>query len=156
MGREIYDIINDMAEVLNASKMQKLQEVLVKRLSENTVSDYNPFDLIVEALTENTLSENAKACFDNRDTYFSEYNANLDAWEIKYCLDNDDSRFDWADTTNGKGVIYYMKDEWGNEAHYDFKNIQFVIKVNDKDEPFFTLSIFHPSPTYKLVSFLQL
>lgn len=34
MGREIYDIINDMAEVLNASQMQKLQEVLVKRLSE--------------------------------------------------------------------------------------------------------------------------
>ena len=32
MGREIYDIINDMAEVLNASQMQKLQEVLVKRL----------------------------------------------------------------------------------------------------------------------------
>ena len=40
MGREIYDIINDMAEVLNASQMQKLQEVLVKWLSENTVSDY--------------------------------------------------------------------------------------------------------------------
>ena len=40
MGREIYDIINDMAEVLNASQMRKLQEVLVKRLSENTVSDY--------------------------------------------------------------------------------------------------------------------
>ena len=29
-----------MAEVLNASQMQKLQEVLVKRLSENIVSDY--------------------------------------------------------------------------------------------------------------------
>ena len=40
MGREIYDIINDMEEVLNASQMQKLQEVLVKRLFENTVSDY--------------------------------------------------------------------------------------------------------------------
>ena len=38
MGREIYDIISDMAEVLNASQMQKLQEVLDKRLSENTVS----------------------------------------------------------------------------------------------------------------------
>ena len=25
MGREIYDIINDMAEVLNASQMQRLQ-----------------------------------------------------------------------------------------------------------------------------------
>lgn len=25
----------------------------------------------------------------------------------------------------GRGVIYYMKDEWGNEAPYDFKNIMF-------------------------------
>ena len=40
MGRDIYDIINDMADVLNASQIQKLQEVLVKRLSENNVSDY--------------------------------------------------------------------------------------------------------------------
>ena len=40
MGRKIHDIINDMAEVLNASQMQKLQEVLAKRLSENTVYDY--------------------------------------------------------------------------------------------------------------------
>lgn len=40
MGKEIYNIINDMAEVLNASQMQKLQEVLVNRLSENKVADY--------------------------------------------------------------------------------------------------------------------
>ena len=39
MGREIYDIVNDMAEVLNASQMQILQEVLVKRLSEKATSD---------------------------------------------------------------------------------------------------------------------
>ena len=41
MGREIYNIINDMAEVLNASQMQRLQEVLVKRLSEN--AGYNKY-----------------------------------------------------------------------------------------------------------------
>ena len=40
MGREIYNVINDMAEVLNASQMQKLQEVLIKRLSENNTFDY--------------------------------------------------------------------------------------------------------------------
>lgn len=40
MGKEIYNIINDMAEVLNASQMQKLQEVLVNRLSENEAADY--------------------------------------------------------------------------------------------------------------------
>ena len=40
MGKEIYNIINDMAEVLNASQMQKLQEVLVNRLSENNLAAY--------------------------------------------------------------------------------------------------------------------
>lgn len=43
MGIEIYNIINDIAEILNASQMQKLQEVLVNRLFENTESDYLNF-----------------------------------------------------------------------------------------------------------------
>jgi hypothetical protein len=45
---------------------------------------------------------------------------------LKYCLDNDTTRFEWADANNGKGVIYWMRDEFGNEAPYDFKNIQFT------------------------------
>lgn len=49
---------------------------------------------------------------------------NMNAWELKYCLDNDKELFGWADT-HGKGVIYYMKDEFGNEAPYDFKNVMF-------------------------------
>lgn len=57
--------------------------------------------------------------------YFSEQDSKLEAWELKYCLDNDTNRFAWADTINGRGVIYYMKDEYGNECPYDFKNIQF-------------------------------
>ena len=40
MGKEIYNIINDMAEALNASQMQKLQEVLINRFSENNTVDY--------------------------------------------------------------------------------------------------------------------
>lgn len=37
------------------------------------------------------------------DIYFT--NAKLEAWEIKHCINNDTSRFVWADTVNGKGVI---------------------------------------------------
>lgn len=51
--------------------------------------------------------------------------ANLPAWELKYSLDNDTMRFVWADEDSGKGVIYYLKDDWNNECPYDFKNIQF-------------------------------
>lgn len=64
------------------------------------------------------------------DGYFK--NANLPAWELKYCLDNDTTRFAWSDEENGKGIIYYMKDEHGNECPYDFKNIQFK-RMLDED-----------------------
>ena len=47
---------------------------------------------------------------------------NMNSWELKYCLDNDKDLFDWAET-DGKGVIYYLKDEFGNEAPFDFKNL---------------------------------
>ena len=89
----------------------------------DTQSAGHDFDIIVTALSTNEISENAKCVRKSGDTYFT--NAKLEAWEIKYCINNDTSRFDWADAINGKGVIYYMKDEWGNECPYDFKNIQF-------------------------------
>ncbi len=81
------------------------------------------FDIIVTADNEDTLNENARACLHEGDTYFA--NSKLEAWELKYSLDNDATRFAWADPTNGKGVIYWMKDEFNNECPYDFKNIQF-------------------------------
>jgi hypothetical protein len=71
------------------------------------------------------------------DTYFS--GNKLNSWTIKYCLDNNNSRFAWADTINGKGVIYYMKDEYKNECWYDFKNIQFL-----RTSDFFNTNSFLP------------
>lgn len=96
---------------------------ILGRNSENNkiTSAGHSFDIIVTALTEHSLSEDAKACMHKGDDYFD--NSNLDAWELKYCINNDKTRFDWADDVNGKGVIYYMKDEHGNECPYDFKNI---------------------------------
>lgn len=74
-------------------------------------------------LTNIVVGDDGKFLSGSAYDYFTD--ANLPAWEIKYSLDNDDTRFAWADTENGKGVIYYMKDEWDNECHYDFKNIMF-------------------------------
>ena len=89
----------------------------------NTRSAGHIFDIIVTADSKNKLNENARAIQHVDDTYFA--NSKLEAWELKYCLDNDTARFAWADTVNGKGVIYWMKDEYDNECPYDFKNIQF-------------------------------
>ena len=89
----------------------------------DTQSAGHVFDIIVTADTADTLNENARACLHDGDTYF-QY-AHLEAWKLKYCLDNDTNRFHWADDTDGKGVIYELEDEFKNKAPYDFKNIQF-------------------------------
>lgn len=179
---------------------------------ETSTSAEHPFDIIVIADNESVLNENARAIQHDGDDYFAE--ANLSAWQLKYCLDNDTTRFAWADvqkitnlesalsdgefltrqpladgsvpnedfeeyyyawgtqadiddgdssnfiyskteilsngeevysavngeavtvevTPGGKGVIYYMKDEYNNEAPYDFKNIQFKRAISFDDE----------------------
>ncbi len=86
----------------------------------------NAFDILVFAVESNKLSETAFACRHSGDTYFA--NSKLEAWELRYCLDNDRTRFIWANASTGKGVIYYMKDEFNNSAPYDFKNIKFRAK----------------------------
>lgn len=82
-----------------------------------------PFDLIVTATSTSTLCETAVAIHNASDTHFT--NANLSAWTIRYDINNDTDKYQWA-TSAGKGVIYYMRDEFGNEAPYDFKNIMFT------------------------------
>ena len=107
----------------------------------DTQSAGHQFDIIVTADSKNKLNEVARAIRHEGDenlpdatstttdgvtiktAYF--VNSKLEAWKIWYCLDNDTSRFAWADATNGKGVIYRMIDEWNNDCPYDFKNIQF-------------------------------
>ena len=84
----------------------------------------HPFDIIVQAISNTEFSEEAFATRqDGAGNYFA--NSDLSAWRIWYCFENDVDRFEWADTVNGKGVIYRMIDEFGNDLPYDFKNIQF-------------------------------
>ena len=74
---------------------------------DNINSAGHKFDIIVTALSSNTLSENASCIHNENDDYFS--NSNLSAWEVKYTIYNDTDHYLWANT-NGKGVIYYMKE----------------------------------------------
>lgn len=87
----------------------------------------HPFDIIVLASDKDKLQEECYAIQHKGDEYFA--NCNLAAWKIWYCLDNDNTKYMWADTSNGKGVIYRMIDEWQNDCPYDFKNIMFSRKV---------------------------
>lgn len=98
----------------------------------------NQFDVIVLATSVNTLSEQAKAINhipqEGETDYFA--NNDLSAWQIWYCLDNDTKRFSWISRT-GKGVIYRMIDEWGNDIPYDFKNIKFKCTISTSSYPYY-------------------
>jgi hypothetical protein len=63
---------------------------------EDVQSAGHVFDIIVLATDVNVLSEDAMAVHSARDTegYFA--SSKLEAWELKYCLDNDQTRFTWA------------------------------------------------------------
>ena len=108
---------------LTLGQLYKITDYQCTTTQSGTKSAGHQFDIIVLALTNNTLSEHAWAALHNGDTYFA--NSNLSAWKLWYCLNNDTDRFAWADSTNGKGVIYRMIDEFNNDIPYDFKNIQF-------------------------------
>lgn len=111
------------AGTLVKGKWYRITDYTCTTIQEDTQSAGHVFDIIVRADSTNVLNENAYAALHSGDTYFA--NCKLSAWQLKYSLDNDTEKFAWADSTNGKGVIYYMKDEWNNECPYDFKNIQF-------------------------------
>ena len=94
----------------------------------NARSAGHAFDILVRADSANTLNEQAWAVKHDDDTYFKD--ARLEAWELKYRLDN----VQWSKQA-GKGTITWMKDEHGNECPYDFKNVQFKRwKVTDSME----------------------
>lgn len=116
----------------------------------NTKSADHVFDIVVLATTENQLSHIAKAIAHEGDTYFN--GNDLGAWELWYDLDNDITKYEWADAENGKGVIYRMIDEKRNDCPYDFKNVLFY---NDKltfstapDKYYYTFSYIRDSKLY--------
>ena len=117
--------LRDNGELI-AGMQYRIADYVTTTAQENTRSAGHQFDVIVTADNENTLNEVARTCLHDGDTYFTEAKANLAAWQIWYCLDNDAERFAWADAENGKGVIYRMIDEWNNDLPYDFKNILFT------------------------------
>ena len=112
------------SNMLIAGRQYRITDYTCTTVQTDSRSEGNDFDIIVVADSNNKLNEAARAIRRAGDTYFPS-DTLFEAWELKYCIDNDTDRFAWADSVNGKGVIYYLKDEWNNEAAYDFKSITF-------------------------------
>jgi len=125
-GSYTYDQLSSLIakSELVPGQVYRLIDYQCTTTAKNTRSAGNQFDLLLTADTVNSFSHVARAIQSKSIDYFS--NCNLAAWEIRYNFYNDSNLYNWADYENGKGVIYYMKDEWQNEAYYDFKNIQYT------------------------------
>ena len=95
----------------------------------------HPFDIVVEALSESVLSEKASAMRHEGDNYFTK--SKMELWEINYSFENDTERFAEA-VEGGKGYIYRMRDEYGNDVCFDFKNALFTL--TSEEYPFITAS----------------
>ena len=186
--------------LLKPGQFYRITDYVTTTIQKDTRSAGHAFDIIVRADSANSLNEQASAIQHQGDTYFD--NTNMEAWELKYKLDNvlwskrictiisdanDGFQFESIGTVSiegqtyilwdaseaeddyrvnrvvsltkepgaemweynsqtgtivengyntsikevvgewdedGKGTIVYMKDEWGNIAGYDFKNIQ--------------------------------
>ena len=115
--------LRDDGELVKGTQY-RITDYLTTTALADTRSAGHQFDIIMTADSKSVLNENARAAVHAGDTYFAD--SKLQTWKLKYCLDNDSSRFTWADTTNGKGVIYRLIDEKENDLPYDFKNIQFL------------------------------
>lgn len=105
---------------------------------EYTVSANHPFDIIVFALDEKTISEDARAIQRDGDDYFAD--TNLAAWKLRYSLDNNTDRFSWVhpiDTTAYKSDGCQIKPDLiqGNEfvTPFTFVSCVWVDNANDSD-----------------------
>lgn len=79
------------------------------------------FDLIVKAISNSEISEEARAAIHSGDSYFKADDS-LDKWEIWYKL---------KDSSYSKGVITRMIDADNNDFPYDFKNLRKKIRFSD-------------------------
>lgn len=125
--------LRDNSELV-AGMFYRITDYVTTSIQDATQSAGHQFDIIVRALDESTLDEEAKAIQSEGDEYFA--NSNLTGWQVWYTLDNDTSKYAWADE-NGKGVIYRLIDENGNDLPYDFKNIQMLDANNSEDKTYY-------------------
>jgi hypothetical protein len=115
-------VLHDNSQLMPGMQY-RITDYVATTVQERTQSANHPFDIIVTADSTNKLNEVARAIRHEGDDYFPE-TTKFEAWKIWYSLDNDTDRFVWADSANGKGVIYRMIDEFNNDIPYDFKGIK--------------------------------
>ena len=112
--------ITDYVTMINEYRTESTGQVIPTHMK----SAGHPFDVIVMAISTSEISQDARAIQHEGDEYFA--NSDLNSWQIRYRFtDLSKHFFDFLYPEDNKGVITWMRDEYGNECPYDFKNILF-------------------------------
>ena len=82
----------------------------------------NYYYLYLRAAGSDRFFEKAEKCMFFKDRELVEGSL---AWEVWYDFSNDPAKYNWANADVGRGVIYRLRDNNGNEAPYDWVNITF-------------------------------
>lgn len=112
--------ITDYVTMINEYVTESTGQVIPTHMK----SAGHPFDVIVMAISTSEISQDARAIQHEGDEYFA--NSDLNSWQIRYRFtDLSKHFFDFLYPEDNKGLITWMRDEYGNECPYDFKNILF-------------------------------
>ena len=111
---------------LVSGKYYRITDYVATANSESNYTPTNvPLDIIIMALTENILCEEGYAVKRSGYNYDNTTNDNFKRTiEVYYTLDNDIDTFDWADTENGKGVIYEMYNSTAPSKSFDYIGLE--------------------------------
>lgn len=115
-----------LVNMVSAGTLNPEQTYLINDYQTKTTQPYTSasdlgFNVIVKAATNTSLYPEAKIIGNDDEVISFSY----EKWKIWYDINNDTDKYLWADTVNGKGVIYRMIDEYDNDLPYDFKSISF-------------------------------
>lgn len=99
-----YSALKDLRDggELTPGTWYRITDYQCTTIQANTSAATHQFDILVLATGVDYLSEEARAAKHSGDTYF--VNSNLNAWKVWYCLDNDTSRFAWADDSVDESI----------------------------------------------------
>lgn len=112
--------ITDYVTMINEYHTESTGQVIATHMK----SAGHPFDVIVMAISTSEISQDARAIQHEGDEYFA--NSDLNSWQIRYRFTDLSKHFsDYIYPVDNKGVITWMRDEYGNECPYDFKNLLF-------------------------------
>lgn len=103
--------LRDNGELVSGKYYRIIDYIATTHSESNFIPTNIPLDVVVMALTEDTLCEEGYAVKRSGYNYTNDINEIFKTTiKIYYTLNNDREFYYWADTENGKGVIYRMSE----------------------------------------------